>query len=313
MNNILKKSLLSVVVLSLFSFSPAMSNEKLSADDFVQTYKMKNGVAEANWTSNVIAAEGWGSPPNNPNMSASQKKNQAYTAALVIARRNLLAIIEGVHINSKTTIKDSITEKDVIKETLDGFIKGAQIIKGPIFEDDGTVKVTVGVKIFGKKDSVAGIIIPLIKDDIKIIPSPSPVSTPVAPTITPTPQPTETPEIKKDVEEYTSLIVDCRGINSQPAMSPAIFDKSEKQIYVTDNMPISADTVISEGIVKYHKDIDAAKSLETAGKNPLIVKALKAKGNFKSDIIVSNEDAQKILDADQKNSFLKKLRVMMVL
>ena len=59
--------------------------------------------------------------------------------------------------------------------------------------------------------------------------------------------------------------------------------------------------------------MDSAKSHESAGKNPLVIKALAIKGNLKSDIVLSNEDSQKLLKADKKEKFLEKLNVAMVL
>jgi len=240
-------------------------------------------------------------------MSNSQKKNLAYTAALVTARRNLLITLEGVRINSKTTVKDAIVEESIIEEELDGFIKGSQVINGPIFEEDGTVKVTVAVKIWGKKDSLAGIVVPVINEQLQVVPSATPS---VVPSAIPSVIASPVAEEKKDT--YTSLIIDCSGLEIRPAMSPALYSESGKQIY-TAGIPVSPSVVIEKGISRYYDTLPAAEKGENAGNKPLVVKAKKISGNFASDPIISDEDAKKIMEANESGRFLEKLNVLIVI
>jgi hypothetical protein len=59
--------------------------------------------------------------------------------------------------------------------------------------------------------------------------------------------------------------------------------------------------------------MDEAKKNSRVGKNPLVLKAVKSFGNFKSDIVLKNEDVKTLLGADKNKSFLKEFKVVMVL
>ncbi|MBN1516087.1 LPP20 family lipoprotein [Candidatus Sumerlaeota bacterium] len=94
------------------------------------------------WADQTVRAEGNGAPP--PNMRPAQARQMAKRAAVTDARRNLLEQIKGVSISSQTTVRDFMTESDVIRSRVDGLVRGAQIVD----EDessDGTYTVVIEV------------------------------------------------------------------------------------------------------------------------------------------------------------------------
>ena len=56
-----------------------------------------------------------------------------------------------------------------------------------------------------------------------------------------------------------------------------------------------------------------AQSNQRVGANPITVKALRTNGAGKSDVIISNADAQKIRSSAESASFLNQCKVIIVL
>lgn len=127
--------------------------------------------------------------------------------------------------------------------------------------------------------------------------------------------PYETPNSimpKRSVEEYasaaqgdyTGLIVDCRGLELQPVMSPVIKNTNGTKIYGHKNLDI--DRVIREGMADYAID---SNLVGRAGENPLVVKALSVE-NFNSNPVLSIPDSNRVLIENHATKFLKELKVV---
>ncbi len=92
---------------------------------------------------------------------------------------------------------------------------------------------------------------------------------------------------------YTGLLVDARGFNLKPALYPSILNEKEQKMYGRGAFSTGPHSptpyVVGDiGIVqkKYGNKI---------GKNPLIVKCKKPVGETRSDIMISNDDAMKVV------------------
>jgi len=246
-----------------------------------------------NYQDGYIEAVGIGAPPEQ-SYGKPNARPMALRAAQVDAYRNLLETVQGVQIDSKTTVKDFVVESDVINTAISGMVKGAQVVKKE-YLSDGTVEVTVRMPLSG----VAKAIIPQAiaddkKEDMKDH-KPAPFSKKPAP---------------KD-EVYTGLVVDGRGLSGRPAMSPKIFDENGAEVYGT--LIVKKDFAVQQGICGYARDLDAAQANARVTANPLIVKAIRAQGAGMTEFIVSNDDARKIRSAKENLVFLQKCRVMVVL
>lgn len=104
--------------------------------------------------------------------------------------------------------------------------------------------------------------------------------------------------------DYTGLIVDCRGLELQPVMSPVIMNSNGTKIYGHKNLDI--DRVIREGMADY---VDDTTSTARAGDKPLVVKAV-ALENFNSNPVVAIPDSNRILIENYASKFLKDLKVV---
>jgi hypothetical protein len=110
---------------------------------------------------------------------------------------------------------------------------------------------------------------------------------------------------------YTGLIIDTTGLSVERSMSPKIRRIDGSCVWAGEDA--DPDFVIDQGIVVYAESLEKAKVNPRAGSNPLILKALaRYPDNFRSDPEITSEDAAKLLDAANKDGFLKKFRVIFV-
>ncbi|MBP3231493.1 MAG: LPP20 family lipoprotein [Anaerovibrio sp.] len=228
----------------------------------------------------VIQVEGVGSLANT---SAST----GYRAAKADAMRNALEEVQGVRIDSETTVQDSITASDVIRTRVNGMIKGAKIVKK--YQDRDGYHVIMEIPVRGTHSLAAA-----------VIPERTTAPVPLKPAIT------YTPQVPVSSGPYTGLIVDCTGLGLDTAMAPGVFTADNKLVYGQDNF--TYEQVISKGYVGYAKSLTSGVS--RAGSNPLIVRAQGVKGYVNP--IVSSADAARIMVENQQTGFLDKCNVVFV-
>ncbi len=105
---------------------------------------------------------------------------------------------------------------------------------------------------------------------------------------------------------FTGLVVDCRGLGLNCAMSPVIKNKKGEAIYGHKNLDY--DLIISKGMVSYTMDIN---SYDRAGSKPLVVKAIRLE-NFNGNPVISVADANRVLIENKKAGFLDQMNVVFV-
>ncbi|MBU4121269.1 MAG: LPP20 family lipoprotein [Proteobacteria bacterium] len=270
-----------------------VGQEKVGIPEGTQIVEQVGNKGMVNWTEGTMEAIGIGAPPERY-IGKPQARPNALRAAQIDAYRNLLEVINGVRVDSTTVIRDFMTESDVINTQVQGMVKGAKVIKQE-YMSDGTVEVTVRMPIAG---NFAAVIIPRIMEKKQVQPPPA---GPAAPAPAPAP----------GGEVFTGLVVDARGIQARPAMSPRIIDENGREIY--GSMNVEREYAVQQGMSGYARDLTAAQSNTRVTNNPLSVKGLKTEGAGRSDIVIAKADAEKILAAGDNLSFLKKCRVMIVL
>jgi hypothetical protein len=280
------------------SFAQENKDGKVSGSEWTKIIESKvtNQVGDkglVNYEDGYIESVGTGAPPEQY-YGKPQARPMALRAAQVDALRNLLETVQGVQIDSKTTVKDFAVASDVINTAISGMVKGAQIVKKE-YLSDGTVEVTVRMPLSG----VAKAVIPqAIADDKK---QDMKEHKPVRFSKKPAPRD----------EVYTGLVIDGRGLQARPAMSPKVFDENGAEVYGT--LIVKKDYAIQQGICGYARDLTAAQSNARVTDSPLTVKAIRAQGAGMSEFIISNDDAKKIRSARDNEAFLQKCRVMVVL
>ena len=234
------------------------------------------------WTTGVITAVGIGAPPAQP-ANAAQARAMAERAAQVVAYRNLLEAVKGVRIDSTTTVENFMVTSDVVRTQVSGFVQGAMVMDKK-YMSDGSVEVTVGMKLTG---ALADSLLPK-----------TPPASPTGIVTTPGGQ------------AFTGLIVDARGLGVRPAMAPKILNEDGKEVY--GSAWINRDWAVREGMAGYLKDPLQAQQNPRVTDKPLLVKAIKASGDARVDVVISNADAAMLQGAAQNLSFLEKCKVIIL-
>jgi uncharacterized coiled-coil protein SlyX len=99
------------------------------------------------WVGEKLLAYGVGVP--RADTSPGKARLLAERAALQDARRNLLEVIRGVHIDSVTTVQNAMVKDDTIVSRVQGEIKFSTVENVEYFKD-GTVQTTVSMPVVGK-------------------------------------------------------------------------------------------------------------------------------------------------------------------
>jgi hypothetical protein len=127
-----------------------------------------------------------------------------------------------------------------------------------------------------------------------------------------------TPEVPAKVDEkldlkkleYTGLIVDARKLNLRPALIPKILNQKGELVY--SQQSLDQRDLIKMGLVGYAKDVDAAAKNQRVTAEPCVIPGLNATGDKKTDVIISDRDAQIVLTTAPYTGYLKNGRVMIV-
>lgn len=247
-----------------------------------------------------IEAIGVGFPPVN---SGQRGMMLARRAAMVDAYRVLAETIQGVQIDSETTMKDLAIADDSVSAKVSALIKGAYIIEEGT-NDDGSYYMKMCIPMFGKEKSVAAVAIPSLYKN-----------TPP----TPLPKVTETTLPKPEIKElqkvnYTGVVIDADNMGLEATFAPVIFDTNGRIVYGIENL--DKNKAISDGMVSYANELQNATNGTRAGDNPLVIKAKTIKSGKNSvnpvNVVISVEDADRILLANKNTQILNNACVVFV-
>jgi hypothetical protein len=221
-----------------------------------------------------------------------QSRYDAFTAAKVVAQKELLEVLEGVTITGNTTIQKGNNQSQVIRASTSGFLRGAIKVGQKYYPDEGYGEVCLRLYIRGR-GSAYEILLPKFKDEGIIKTSVQKYK----------------PQLFKPGKD--GLIIDLRGKNFRPALINQIVTNRGKLIYDPSNI---APSVLAErGCGGYSNDIRKAVVIlkEWGVKEPIIIKAEGVKN--KTNALISSQDAETVLVENNKNNFLAQAKVVFVL
>lgn len=275
------------------------------------------------WGSRWIEATGSGVPKLTGN--PAQERLLAERAALSDAYRQLAETVHGVQITGETTVRDYVTENDLVRTRVQGVIQGARPTGPPRRNADGSTAITLRMPLYGagqlsgaiqldqhlQRPQTSRSLRPLTRTGqvglqamLKQAQHPA---LPFFPVRLASLQPGFVPLQITQGPRYTGLVLDMCTFPVQPVMSPSVFSESG-QVYI-GNFPIDPDQVIAEGVLQYYGDFDAALASPRVGAHPLIIEAL-GTNDRQTDILVSPADAARIAEADATGQFLQGLKVV---
>jgi len=251
---------------------------------FAEDLVVPIGEGSVNWTKGTIQGKGIGAPPEKY-YGKPNARPMAIRAAKIVALRNILETVNGVRIDSETIVKDFALDSDVIRSQVEGYVRGAKQ-KDIKYLSDGTVEVIMEIRMFGEFSEIL-----------------------LPPAIQPEPTAMDTGTAPAD-GSYSGLVVDARGLGVRPAMAPKIIDENGEEVY--GSAFVSREYAVQQGMTGYAKDVGSAKSNDRVTANPFVIKAKRADGPGKCDLVVSNADASMLRGAADTRGFLEKCRVMIV-
>ncbi|HWG97635.1 MAG TPA: hypothetical protein VN647_11170 [Nitrospira sp.] len=236
------------------------------------------------WTTGIATAHGIGIPPKD-SASPLQAKEMTRKAAWSVALRNLLEVVKGIHVDSTTTVSNYVTTNDEVRTHVDGFVKGARLIREQEMPD-GSVETTVEMTL-GREFSK--LVIP--KVDPKTVPLSRYQKKPTSPS-----------------KSYTGLVVDAKGLSVHPALAPRLLNQQGEEVYSVAYVDQQATT--KHGIVLYEPDLASAQSNPLVTNTPLTIKALRAEG---VDLYISDADAQTLHGVPSYFKLLRQAKVLVIL
>ena len=214
----------------------------------------------------------------------------AEKAARMDAQGKLVEFIE-VQVETNAKMTEHVVDEYKVSTAAKGIIRNAREVGSARHFEDGSCEVVMEMPIYGGAGSVAEVAYLPFKDEVKVS----------------FPQPTASTS-QPSGSKYTGLIIDCRGKNIQPAMSPVVKNSNGQPIYGHQNLDY--DKIIMNGIASYAGDVNDQISRSRAGNNPLVVQAVSAE--VSGNPVVSVEVADKILAANQRDKFLENCAVVIL-
>ena len=267
-------------------------------DNFVGETFEKGSI---NYADRTIQATGIGFIPVNV-INAGQARRSAMRIAKQDALRQLIEIVNGVNVTSETTVSGAMFD-DVIKTQVQGAIRGARKVGEPKYLSDTSVEVVYEVSM----NNISRALLPMAER--------APVLSYESVTATGTAAAAGGQEGGAAAATasggVTGIIIDGSGLGLRPAMSPRILNQSGTVLYGPGQY--DRDYAAANGVVGYAKTLGQAKADTRVQGNPLVLRGASASGTAKTDVIISNADAGKLVSAGRSAGLLQDCRIMFVL
>jgi len=267
-------------------------------DNFVGETFEKGSI---NYADRTMQATGIGFIPVNV-INAGQARRSAMRIAKQDALRQLIEIVNGVNVTSETTVSGAMFD-DVIKTQVQGAIRGARKVGEPKYLSDTSVEVVYEVSM----NNISRALLPMA-ERAPVLSYESVTATGTAAAAGGQGGGAAAAPASGGV---TGIIIDGSGLGLRPAMSPRILNQSGTVLYGPGQY--DRDYAAANGVVGYAKTLGQAKADTRVQGNPLVLRGASASGTAKTDVIISNADAGKLVSAGRSAGLLQDCRIMFVL
>ncbi len=227
------------------------------------------GVVEAtdkgliNWSEGYVLARGYG--VFDPKKGSPEDILRARRVATVVAQRNLLETIEGVHVNSTTVVKDYMLKSDVIVTHVEGVVKNARLVGEKVDRENGIVEV----ELMAPLEEVAQPILREIGKGKK----------------------TKGTGGKKSGKTPSAVILDASGTGLKPSMLPRIYDENGNLILDLSDL-IDPNDPRTMKIMKFVDDLNQILQDPELKDNPIVIKITGVLNG--RDMVVDKKSAGKL-------------------
>lgn len=242
-------------------------------------------------------------PAEEPNRAKAYLEAKGYAKMQAIA--NLVQSVRGTVINFRAD-GSNYTSDESISQEVQGVVDNVRVISERKKQEgkDTIVEVTVGAppptswRESAARQTPAGTQVAAASLSASWIPQPT--------------APAASNTLKRAMNEpYTSVIINALGYKVARSMSPKILRSDGVEVWGT----VKADhNFISDyGIVAYARSLGEAYANPRAGRNPLVIRALRRGASpSQSDVVISPEDAKYLLEENKRVGFLSDYRVIFV-
>ncbi len=118
-----------------------------------------SSAGSVNWTEASVEASGQAVVDLKKWSNEAQAIAMATRGAEVVAKANLLEMVQGVRLERHTTVKDMMAESDLITTRVEGLVKGTRPVGQPVVAN-GMVTVTLRMPVFGNSGVLAAALPP---------------------------------------------------------------------------------------------------------------------------------------------------------
>ena len=260
------------------------------------------------WNGQVITVTGTGVA--NPALVRvpAQAVVMAKRAAIADAYRQLAEMVQGVQVDAETTVEQMMLTSDIVKTRVSAVIKGAQIVSEGELAGGG-YSVTMQMPMFGATGLAQAVIErPPV---IETFPEPVPEVIPSLPADGNTGGTVNFGTLQGGenspmaaIGGYTGIVIDCRGFNLNPVMSPVLKNADGVKLYGHENL--NYDLVVRDGMASYVTDMNQASR---AGAKPLIFKAVRL-DDHNANPVISVADGNRLLIENGATKFLNDTAVV---
>ncbi|RMH52194.1 MAG: hypothetical protein D6682_02445 [Zetaproteobacteria bacterium] len=327
-------------LLSLLLLSAALPLPCAAAQPEADYIEMTGTEGGINWTRATVEARGIGVPPERARFQA-RRNALACRAAKVDAQRNLLESTKGVRIDGRTLIRDAMVESDLVQSSVSGTLRAGSRVVARRLLPDGSCEVTMRMPLQGSIASAVygmerdqgrngalrrwiGRIVPAAAD--WLIPPVAAATAPVAPSWQ--------DELRKldlrltRIEKWlgdhrdrwgaiaaegapTGLVIDARGSNFIPSMSPKIIQLRGGVLYPDARVRREA---ARHGVLisLFMRDLMMAQKHPRVGERPLVLKALRTWGKTRTALVLGKEASARLKELIAKG-FLDHAAVIVVM
>jgi hypothetical protein len=255
-----------------------------------QVNQQVSSYGNINWQDQMIRSTGIGAP--NPKMPLAAQRAGALEAAKRIALRNVLETVKGMAINSETTVENAMMSSDVINTQVSGIVRNFRVA-ATRYMSTGDVEVDVEIPLSG---ILTDALLPGQQGGV-MMPG---QNFPIDPSFLP-----------QQSGVFTGLIIDARGTGLRPAIAPRVLDEQGNEVYGSGY--VTRDYAVQIGVVGYETDVNRARTNERVADSPLIITGIKAAGTNRTDVVITNPDAQMVIAAAKNLNFMEQCKVLIIL
>lgn len=286
-----------------------------------------------NWSKFRYEVVGYGvmkTSAEEPNRAKALTMAEKY--ARMDAMAQLLIAIQGTNFGIRAQASDLDTYVEEMVLEAKGHLKGVKFEKGVKVSIDGGERVEVRATMSMDNDVVGNIFNKSLEEDYNVIKNINPSNIPqpkvnieidqpivIAPASNfPVDIPNKgfnepkgyVPASPSSSIPYTGVIFDLKNFKLNRSMSPKIRIPNGDIVWCGANFDTNA--LGDRGILAYCNTLADAKHHQYAGPNPLVINAIGVLGNsrFKTDIVISAEDAAILKMENAKGKFLDNFNVL---